>query len=218
MFIGHFAVGLGAKSLTPKVSLGLLFLSVQLVDLLWPTLLLMGVERVKIAPGITTVTPLDFEHYPVTHSLLMVFVWAGIVGLIYWLFKKDKRTALILGGLVVSHWLLDLLVHRPDLPLYPGGETRLGFGLWNSWAGTIVAEGLIFAAGVYYYLKTTKAKDRTGVFAFWGLVAFLAITYIANLTGPPPPSVEAIAWAGHAQWILVIWAYWLDRHREAVTV
>jgi len=209
-------VGLGAKSLTPKVSLGTLFLSVQLVDLMWPTLLLLGVEHVKIAPGITAVTPLDFVHYPVTHSLLMVLVWGGLFGLIYWFIKKDTRAAIILGSLVLSHWLLDLVVHRPDLPLYPGGDTRLGFGLWNSWAGTIIVESLLFVAGLYYYLKTTKAKDRTGTYAFWGLAAFMAVTYVANLMGPPPPNETAIAWAGHAQWLLVIWAYWLDRHREAV--
>ncbi|NUQ22989.1 MAG: metal-dependent hydrolase [Saprospiraceae bacterium] len=216
MFIGHFAVGLGAKSLTPKVSLGTLFLSVQLVDLMWPTLLLLGVEHVKIAPGITAVTPLDFVHYPVTHSLLMVLVWGGLLGLIYWFIKKDTRAAIILGSLVLSHWLLDLIAHRPDLPLYPGGDTRLGFGLWNSWAGTIIVESLLFVAGLYYYLKTTKAKDRIGAYAFWGLAAFMAVIYVANLMGPPPPDETAIAWAGHAQWLLVIWAYWLDRHREAV--
>lgn len=216
MFIGHFAVGLGAKSLTPKVSLGTLFLSVQLVDLMWPTLLLLGVEHVKIAPGITAVTPLDFVHYPVTHSLLMVLVWGGLFGLMYWFIKKDTRAAIILGSLVLSHWLLDLIVHRPDLPLYPGGDTRLGFGLWNSWAGTIIVESLLFVAGLYYYVKTTKAKDRTGTYAFWGLAAFMAVIYVANLMGPPPPNETAIAWAGHAQWLLVIWAYWLDRHREAV--
>ncbi|MBL7791777.1 MAG: metal-dependent hydrolase [Saprospiraceae bacterium] len=216
MFIGHFAVGLGAKSLTPKVSLGTLFLSVQLVDLMWPTLLLLGVEHVKIAPGITAVTPLDFVHYPVTHSLLMVLVWGSLFGLVYWSIKKDTRTAIILGSLVLSHWLLDLIVHRPDLPLYPGGDARLGFGLWNSWAGTIITESLLFVAGLYYYLKTTKAKDRIGTYAFWGLAAFMAVTYVANLMGPPPPDETTIAWAGHTQWLLVIWAYWLDRHREAV--
>jgi hypothetical protein len=216
MFIGHFAVGLGAKSLTPKVSLGTLFLSVQLVDLMWPTLLLLGVEHVKIVPGITAVTPLDFVHYPITHSLLMVLVWGGLFGLIYWFIKKDTRAAIILGSLVLSHWLLDLIVHRPDLPLYPGGDARLGFGLWNSWAGTIIVESLLFVAGLYFYLKTTKAKDRIGAYAFWGLAAFMAVTYVANLMGPPPPNEAAIAWAGHAQWLLVIWAYWLDRHRVAV--
>lgn len=213
MFIGHFAVGFGAKAAAPRVSLGSLFLAAQFVDLLWPTLLLLGLERVQIVPGITTVTPLDFEHYPITHSLLMAVVWGGLFAWVYWLARKYKAGAAVLGLCVASHWLLDLLVHRPDLPLIPGGATRLGIGLWNSLAATLIVEGLLFVAGLWLYLRSTSAKNRTGRWALWGLVAFLAVIYIANLFGPPPPDVQAIAWAGHLQWLFVIWAYWVDRNR-----
>ncbi|HQU59666.1 MAG: metal-dependent hydrolase [Phaeodactylibacter sp.] len=218
MFIGHFAVGMGAKAAAPRVSLGSLFLAAQFVDLLWPTLLLFGVERVKIVPGITTVTPLDFEHYPITHSLLMAAVWGLLFTLVYWLFQKNKRGAIVLGLCVVSHWFLDLLVHRPDLPLIPGGATRLGIGLWNSLPATLIAEGLLFVIGIWLYLRTTTAKNKVGRFAFWGLVVSLAAIYIANLFGPPPPDVQSIAWAGHLQWLFVIWAYWVDRNRVAVSI
>ena len=218
MFIGHFAVGMGAKAAAPRVSLGSLFLAAQFVDLLWPTLLLFGVERVKIVPGITTVTPLDFEHYPITHSLLMAAVWGLLLTLVYWLFQKNKRGAIVLGLCVVSHWFLDLLVHRPDLPLIPGGATRLGIGLWNSLPATLIAEGLLFVIGIWLYLRTTTAKNKVGRFAFWGLVVSLAAIYIANLFGPPPPDVQSIAWAGHLQWLFVIWAYWVDRNRVAVSI
>ncbi|MCB9265957.1 MAG: hypothetical protein H6558_13095 [Lewinellaceae bacterium] len=217
MFIGHFAVGFGAKAAAPRTSLGSLFLAAQFLDLLWPTLLLLGIERVKIEPGITTVTPLDFEHYPITHSLLMAVVWGGLFALVYWLARKYKAGAVVMGLCVVSHWVLDLLVHRPDLPLIPGGATRLGIGLWNSLAATVILEGLIFIAGVWIYLRTTAAKDRVGRWALWGLIAFLVVIYITNLFGPPPPSVKAIAWAGQLQWLFVIWAYWIDRHRLAKT-
>ncbi|MCB9289687.1 MAG: hypothetical protein H6560_20455 [Lewinellaceae bacterium] len=217
MFIGHFAVGFGAKAAAPRTSLGSLFLAAQFLDLLWPTLLLLGIERVKIEPGITTVTPLDFEHYPITHSLLMAVVWGGLFALVYWLARKYKAGAIVMGLCVVSHWVLDLLVHRPDLPLIPGGATRLGIGLWNSLAATVILEGLIFIAGVWIYLRTTAAKDRVGRWALWGLIAFLVVIYITNLFGPPPPSVKAIAWAGQLQWLFVIWAYWIDRHRLAKT-
>ena len=217
MFIGHFAVGFGAKAAAPRTSLGSLFLAAQFLDLLWPTLLLLGIERVKIEPGITTVTPLDFEHYPITHSLLMAVVWGGLFALVYWLARKYKAGAIVMGLCVVSHWVLDLLVHRPDLPLIPGGATRLGIGLWNSLAATVILEGLIFIAGVWLYLRTTAAKDRVGRWALWGLIAFLVVIYITNLFGPPPPSVKAIAWAGQLQWLFVIWAYWIDRHRLAKT-
>jgi membrane-bound metal-dependent hydrolase YbcI (DUF457 family) len=213
VFIGHFGVGLGAKALVPRVSLGSLFLAAQLIDLLWPTLLLLGIERVRIEPGATVVTPLDFEHYPVSHSLVAVIVWAVAFALVYQLIRKYPRGALVLGALVISHWLLDLVVHRPDLPLYPG-SALLGFGLWNSLPATLVVELGIFAVGVWLYLRTTEAQDRTGKWALWSLLAFLLLVNFANLFGPPPDSVTAIAWVGHAQWLLVIWGYWIDQHRR----
>jgi hypothetical protein len=216
MFIGHFAVGLGAKAAAPKTSLGSLFLAAQFLDLLWPTLLLFGIERVEISPGITKVTPLDFTYYPITHSLLMAVVWGLLFGLVYFFLKKDRKSALVLGICVLSHWLLDLIVHRPDLPLFPGDSPKAGFGLWNSLAGTLAVEGIIFFIGLWLYLRTTQAKNKAGLYGFWGLIVFLAAIYVSNLFGPPPPSVSAIAWAGHLQWLFVIWAYWVDGNRVLI--
>ena len=215
MFIGHFGVGFGAKAVKPTISLGTLFLASQFIDLLWPTFLLLGIEQVKIVPGITTVTPLDFTHYPYSHSLLMVCVWGVLVGGIYWLVRKSRGGAILLAACVVSHWVLDLIVHRPDLPLSPAESTFVGFDLWNSIPGTVIVEGLIFALGVYLYTRVTAARDRVGSIGFWSLVGFLVLIYIGNLTGPPPSNTTAIAWVGQAQWLLVIWAYWIDRHRVA---
>jgi membrane-bound metal-dependent hydrolase YbcI (DUF457 family) len=206
-------VGMAAKRVAPRTSLGTLFLSAQFADLLWPTLLLAGVERVRIAPGATRVTPLDFVSYPVTHSLLMDLVWGSLFAAVYWAVRRYPVGAVTVGLAGLSHWFLDLLVHRPDLPLYPGGP-RVGLGLWNSLPGTVVVEGSIFVAGIALYLRTTKPRDRIGRYAFWALVVFLALIYIANLFGPPPPSVKAIAWAGEAMWLLVAWGYWVDRHRQ----
>ena len=213
MFVGHFGVGLAAKALAPRVSLGSLFLAAQLIDLLWPTLLLLGIERVRIAPGITAVTPLDFEHYPFTHSLAAVLLWGLLFGLAYLGLKRYPRGAIVLGALVVSHWLLDLVVHRPDLPLYPG-SANVGLGLWHSVAGTLVVELAIFGLGAALYLRMTRARDRTGAWALWSLLGFLLLVHLGNLLGPPPPSVAAIAWVGQAQWLLVLWGWWIDRHRE----
>ncbi len=214
MFIGHFGAGLAGKSVAPRVSLGTWFLSVQLLDLLWPTLLLLDVEHVEIDPGNTVMTPLNFYDYPITHSLLAVVGWGLLFGLVYFLVRRDRRSALWLGLGVVSHWLLDLLMHRPDLPLYPGEAPKWGFGLWNSLPATLLLEFLILGLGIWLYVRTTRAGNRTGRWAFWALIAFLVVVYIANIFGPPPPDVESIAWAGHLQWLFVAWGYWVDRNRS----
>ena len=215
MFIGHFGTGFAVKKVAPAISLGTLFLASQFIDLIWPILLLLGIEQVLIEPGNTMVTPLNFTYYPFTHSLLAVVVWGIIIGVIYYLFRKNFWNSVWLGILVPSHWLLDLLTHRPDLPLLPGSEIKVGLGLWDSLIGTVVIEVFIFIAGVYLYLKATRAKNRTGSIALWALVLFLVLVYISNLVGPPPPSSKMIAWVGLTQWLLVFWAYWIDRNRES---
>jgi membrane-bound metal-dependent hydrolase YbcI (DUF457 family) len=213
MFIGHFAVGFGAKAAQPKVSLGTLFFAAQFLDLLWPTLLLVGWEKVAIQPGITAVTPLAFTHYPISHSLLAVLGWSALWGLLYWLIKKNVPGAFLVGLCVLSHWLLDVVMHRPDLPLYPGNSPRLGLGLWHSLPASLVVEGALFLAGVVLYARSTTAKDKQGKYGLWALVAFLALIHLANLFGPVPASTTDIAWAGHLQWLLVLWAWWVDHHR-----
>jgi len=214
MFIGHFGVGFAGKKIDKSASLGTYFMAAQWIDLVWPILLLLGVEKVAIEPGISAVSPFDFVYYPITHSLLGVIIWGVLFGVVYFLIKKKLKTAIILGALVVSHWVLDLIVHIPDLLLIPGLDIKVGLGLWNSFIGTLLVEGLIFVAGVYLYLKTTKAKNKTGTFALWGLIVFLVLIHIGNLIGPPPDSVQAIAIVGNAQWLIILWGFWIDSNRE----
>ena len=216
MFIGHFGVGFGFKSLAPRVSLGTLFLAAQFIDLLWPSLLLLGLERVEIAPGITQVTPLDFTHYPISHSLLAVVGWALLFALVYFLLSRSQKAAIACAIAVLSHWLLDLLTHRPDLPLYPGNSPLFGFGLWDSLAATLAVEVPILAVGTYLYLRNTAARDRVGSLGLWALVLFLLAIYLGNLFGAPPPNVTALAWVGQAQWLLIAWGYWVDAHRRTL--
>jgi hypothetical protein len=218
MFIGHFGIGFAAKRVAPQVSLGWLFVAAQFLDLLWPSLLLLGVERVRIAPGETVVTPLAFVHYPLSHSLLAAMAWAFLIALVYFGLRRDRSAAVVLALLVLSHWGLDAVVHKPDLPLYAGGTTFVGMGLWQSLAATVALETTVFAAGVWIYSRTTRPTDRSGSWGLWALVALLLLIYAANLTGPPPPSTAAIAWVGQAQWLLVFWAFWIDTHRVAVGV
>jgi hypothetical protein len=182
---------------------------------LWPTFLLLGIERVRIEPGATVVVPLDFVSYPISHSLLTVCGWALLVGGIYYVLRRDRRGALVLGLAVVSHWLLDAIVHRPDLPLLPGGAYLVGFGVWSSFTATLTIELALFASGVWLYVRSTRATDPLGHWTLLALIGFLVVVHAANLLGPPPPNVTALAWVGQAQWLLVAWGYWVDRHRRS---
>ena len=215
MFIGHFGVGFAAKKIDHKPSLGTLFIATQFIDLLWPFFLILGIEKVEIEPGISAMNPFDFTYYPFSHSLLGVLVWALLFGVVYFLFKKNFKSALVLGALVISHWVLDLIVHIPDLPIFPGGSIKVGFGLWNSVTATIIIEGLIFLVGIYLYFKSTKAENKKGKFALWSLVIFLILVYVMNIIGPPPNSAEAIGYVGLSQWLIIAWGYWIDRNRKS---
>ncbi len=214
MFIGHYGVGLAAKNPSPAISLATIFLAAQWLDLIWPILLLLNIEHVTIHAGDTRVSPLEFDYYPFSHSLLFVILWGLVLGVIYYLVKGNKKNSLIIGLLVISHWVLDLIVHRPDLPILPNGPD-IGFGLWSSIAGTMIVEGGIYVMGCAVYLRCTKAKDLTGKIGLWALLIFLPVVYILNLFGPPPPNENAIKFSGLSLWILVLWAYWVDRHRVA---
>ncbi|MEP6593448.1 MAG: hypothetical protein ABJC51_07140, partial [Acidobacteriota bacterium] len=217
MFVGHFAVGFGAKRAAPAASLGTLFLACQFADLVWPNLVLLGIERVAIDPGNTAVTPLDFISYPYSHSLVALGLWGVLVAVAYHLMRRGPASAaLTVGVVVVSHWVLDWIAHRADMPLTISGTTRVGLGLWNSVPGTVAVELSTLAVGLWLYVTTTRARDRIGRIALWSLVAFLLVVNAANMFGPPPPGPAAVAWAGQAIWLLVLWGYWIDRHREPV--
>jgi membrane-bound metal-dependent hydrolase YbcI (DUF457 family) len=212
MFIGHFAVAMAAKRAAPRASLGTLLLAALFLDILWPAFLLAGLERVEIRPGDNPFTLLRFEHYPISHSLAATLAWAAAFGAMYYGITRHGRNALVVAAVVVSHWVLDWVTHLPDLPLYPGGPL-VGLGLWNSVAATLAVESLMFVAGATIYLRTTRAVDAIGRWNFWAFAAFLVIAYFAALFGPPPPDVRALAYSALAMWLLVAWAWWVDRHR-----
>ena len=161
MFIGHFAVGMALKPVAPRVSLGTLFFAAQFLDLLWPTLLLTGIERVEIAPG-TPGPPLRFTEYPISHSLVMVAGWAVLIGGIHLAVRRSLRSACVCALAVISHWVLDLIVHHPDLPLAPGSSGRFGFGLWRSLPASLLLEVTIFGVGGWIYARSTTAIDAVG--------------------------------------------------------
>ena len=213
MFIGHFGVALAAKKAAPRTSLGTLVLAAQFLDLLWPIFLLSGLEHVKIAPGITPLSPLAFTDYPYSHSLLMALLWAVLLGGVYYGIRRDRASAGVVAACVFSHWVLDFVTHIPDLQLLPGGVARVGLGLWKHPAASIVVEASIFLAGVLLYAKTTRTQDAIGRYGFWSWAVFLPLGWTAAMLGGAPLSVAAVAWGALSMWLMVPWAWWADRHR-----
>jgi hypothetical protein len=214
MFIGHFALGFAAKRVAPRLSLAALFTGVALADIIWPLLVAVGIEQVRIDPGNTAFTPLDFVSYPYSHSLVFLCLWGVVFGLICAGIVHDRRVVSIAAALVISHWVLDWITHRADMPLYPG-SIRLGLGLWSSVAATIAVEVAMFAVGVWMYARATRARDASGRWAFVAFVAFLLVAYFVNIGSPPPPNVTALVAVGIAGTaVLVVWAWWFDRHRN----
>ena len=214
MFIGHFALGFGAKKAAPRVSLGTLFLAAQFADLLWPVLLLAGIERVEIRPGATPVNPFIFTSYPYSHSLVALIVWGLLFAAAHRALRRTTAgVSLLLAALVVSHWVLDYATHLPDMPIGLSGPF-VGLGLWRSRPATIAVETALYLGGVAIYARATEARDRTGAVALWALVVFLLIFYLGSVFAPPPPSVTAVAMGTLSMFLIVLWGYWLDSHRR----
>ncbi|HYM23654.1 MAG TPA: hypothetical protein VEU08_10605 [Vicinamibacterales bacterium] len=216
MFIGHFALGFAAKRAAPRMSLAVLFGAAQLADLLWPVLVFAGIEQVRIDPGNTAMTPLDFVSYPYSHSLATLAVWAILFAFVMTR-EPSPATPWVLVALVVSHWLLDFVSHRPDMPIYPSGP-KVGLGLWRSVPATVVVELAMFGIGIWMYLRATRARDAIGRWATAALVILLLAAYAGNIAGGPPPSVDAIVVVGViGAAILLALSAWADRHRAIVS-
>jgi hypothetical protein len=208
MFLGHIAVALAGKRAAPSVSLATWIMSVQFADLLWPLFLLAGLEHVRIAPGITAFTPLDFYDYPITHSLIGSVVWSALFAAAWLSTRRSMRIALLLAAGVLSHWVLDVASHRPDVPVLPHGP-YIGLGLWNSIPLTLVVELTMFGAGLATYIRSGGSGVRR--VSFWLLVAFLFVAYFGASFGPPPPDVRTLALTALTMWLLIPWARWADR-------
>jgi hypothetical protein len=217
MFLGHYGVALALKRAQPKLSLGTLFVAVQLADLLWGAFLLIGWEQVLIDPGYTAVTPLQFVHYPISHGLLGLLLWSLAGAAVYysWPTRDTSRhwqAAALVGFAILSHFPLDAIVHVPDLPLWGEDSSMIGFGLWNRPVATLVLELATLAAGaaVYVAFRSRRHPARPGPLA--GLLAILIAIYLGSVFGPPPPSVTAIAFVDLIGLLLLAgFAAWADR-------
>jgi hypothetical protein len=208
MFIGHYALALSAKKLDNLPSLAIMFIAVQFLDLLWPIFVLLGIETFAIEVGNTAMTPLNFISYPYSHSLLASISWAIIFSISYFLITRNRKGSVVMGILVFSHWILDFITHRPDLPLSPFSSTKVGLGLWNMPVVTIILEIGLFLTGVFLYYKTVNPKRNI---AFWTLIIFFLAIYIMNIYGPTPPSINAVVWSANAMWLFVLWAWWVEK-------
>jgi hypothetical protein len=213
VFVGHFAVALMAKRAAPTVSLPILFTAVQFADILWPAFVLLGVEHSRIVPGITAASPLDLYHFPYSHSLLMSLVWSLLLGLPY-LIGRRFRDAAIVAGCVFSHFVLDVVTHRPDMPLMPGSEVRFGLGLWHHVALSVAVEALLFAAGLAVYVHGTRATGRMGTIGLGALVLVLTAAWLSGVFGPPPPGIEVVAISALGTIpVVLLWSWAIDRAR-----
>jgi hypothetical protein len=218
MFLGHYGVAFALKRAEPKLSLGTLFLAVQLADLLWGGFVLLGWEEVRIVPGYTAVTPLEFVRYPISHSLVGVLAWSLVGAALYfsWPTRDTSRhwqAAAIVGLAVLSHYPLDVVVHIPDLPL-TGSEdsTRLGLGLWNNRAWTFAAEGLVLAVGLAFYLRSRSHRHPVRRGRLAALLLLLIVVYGAAVFGQPPPGVTLLALGDIVLLVaLSVLAGWADR-------
>ena len=216
MFIGHYALGLAAKRAARRTSLGTLFVAPTLADLLWPIFLLLGWEHSHVVPGPNPFLRLWLDAIPYSHSLFALIVWGALFGYLYRRRTGDTRAALAIGSLVVSHWVLDFVTHRPDMPLYPG-SVSLGLGLWNSPTATIIVEAAMLIVGVAIYTRGTRARDGIGRWGFSGLIAVLVLSYASSLFTPAPTNLTALAVGAIVfGWVFVIFAWWVDRHRAAM--
>jgi len=213
VFIGHYAVAFAAKRAAPRASLGTYVAAAIFLDMLWPVFLLLSIESVRIAPGITAFSPFDFVHYPWSHSLLMAAVWAVLFGGTHYFVRRDAATAKMLCAVVLSHWALDWVTHRPDLPLAPGVGFRTGLGLWSSIAGTVAVEVALFLAAGLWYERATEALDGVGRWAWYSMIAALLVCYGASLATPHAGQEGMLAWGAIAFWLFIPWAAWTDRHR-----
>lgn len=187
MLVGHHAIGFVTKPLAPRVSLAALQVACVFPDLLTFALQLVGIEHARVVRSITAFSPLDGYDVGVSHSLAASVVWAALFAGAYFLVRHDSRSALVLSGVVFSHWVLDFISHRPELPLVPGGSRLVGLGLWNSIPLTFIVEGSLWIAGILVYVRATKPISRPGTVSLFAFITILTLAWIATPFAPQPP-------------------------------
>ncbi len=217
MFVGHYAVSLALKKFEKRVSLGVLFLAVQFIDILFFPFVLLGIERMNIVENFTQSTHFELEYMPYTHSLLASLLWAGAAyALFRWIIVKKASVALVVAVAVFSHWLFDLVVHTPDLPLWSDASLKLGFGLWNSAIATYALEAVLLLSALWLYLRSTSATTVAGKYGMGIFVILLLLVNVVNIFGPlQGHSKLGLAISALTAYLLfAAVAFWLDTRRS----
>jgi hypothetical protein len=217
MFVGHYGIAFALKRAEPRVSLGTLFLAVQLVDILWGGTLLLGWEHARVVPGYLAASPFEFLDYPITHSLVAGLGWGAAMALVYYSLPTTNvshhaRAALIVGLAVLSHWPLDVLMHAPDLPVAGNASARLGFGLWRSVPLTIGVELVLLAIGVALYATRHSRKHPVRPVRLAIVLIVLLAAYLSSFLGTPPANIRIIGIvAALSGLIMALLGWWADR-------
>jgi hypothetical protein len=217
MFVGHYAASLALKRFEKRASLGVLFLAVQFVDIVFFPLVLLGIERLNIVENFTQSTHFELEYMPYTHSLAAFLIWSGLAyALVRWVLVKSHSVALVVALAVMSHWLLDVIVHTPDLPLWSDSSLKLGIGLWNNAVATYVLEAVLLLAGLWLYLSATTAVTKAGRYGMSVFVVLLILVNIQNIFGPLQGDSKMVlaTTALTAYLLFAAVAFWLDKKRS----
>ena len=217
MYVGHYAASLALKRFEKRASLGVLFLAVQFVDIVFFPFVLLGIERLNIVENFTQSTHFELEYMPYTHSLVAFLIWSGLAyALFRWVVVKSHSVAMVVALAVMSHWLLDVIVHTPDLPIWSDASPKLGLGLWNNAIATYALEAALLLAGLWLYLRSTSASTRTGKYGMGIFVVALLLVNIANIFGPlQGDSIVILSVTAGASYLLfAAAAFWLDTKRS----
>lgn len=215
MLVGHFAAGLIGKRIEPKVSLGTWILAAFLADLILFPLLILGIEHIQIVPG-AEVNRTIGRDIVFSHSLLMDLVWGVLFAAAYFFRRRYPRGAWLLLAAVVSHWILDFISHRPDMPVAPGVQPVHGLSLWNSLPATVVVEGGFWLLALILYARATRPAKRVASFALWAGAALLTLIWYGNLHGGMDPNPVKAGIGGLFFFsLMVAWGYWINRLRPA---
>jgi hypothetical protein len=221
MFVGHYAVSLALKSVQNKASLGLLFIAVQFVDILFFPLALLGIERFRIIENFTKSTHFSLDFMPYSHSLIASFIWGAIVfACVFLFFVKNSELRIKIAGIftvaVISHWFFDLLVHTQDLPLLTDDSLKVGFGLWNNDILTYVLEATLLLSGLFFYMRSSKGTTKAAKYGMPIFIIILLVINVFNVFGPLSPEdneTSAAVSALVAYFLFAFVAWYLDRKR-----